>query len=738
MVKKKHDPINRLKLAKNKEKNYKKHSNHHNGHSPPLIKTKSVSSKINPEHTVQTETQNNTENKKGHLKSNHTTHEHSSSHGNHHDEMLADFKKRFIVCIILTIPIFFLTHMVQDFLGLTSFKFYGDEFVLFLLSSIIFFYGGYPFFKGFFNEMKNFNPGMMTLITVAITTAYIYSLAVISGLMGMIFFLELVTLIDIMLFGHWIEMRSIRGASKSLEKLVKLLPAKAHLISKQGKINDVSLSALKKHDHVLIKPGEKIPSDGEVMNGSSAVNESLLTGESKFIKKTVGDEVIGGSINGHGSLTVEVKKMGDESFLAQVINLVNQAQEGKTKTQDLANRAAMWLTIIALLGGAITVIFWFVIAKMDFAFSLERSVTVMVTTCPHALGLAIPLVIAVSTVISARNGLLIRSRNAFEGAKDINAAVLDKTGTLTHGELGVSEVISLDDSISEEDILRYAASVEVESEHPISKGIISAAKYTMPLKNFHSIPGKGISGLVNGHEIKVMSYRYLEEAEINLENNIMSKLFLQGKTVVFVLFNDELKGCIALADIIRKESKQLIKELKKRKIKCMMITGDNESVAKWVAGEIDLDEYFAEILPHEKVEKIKRIQSRGLNVAMVGDGVNDAPALAQADVGIAIGAGTDVAMETADIVLIRSNPLDVITILDLASATYRKMYENLIWATAYNIFAIPLAAGVFYSQGILLSPALGAILMSLSTVIVALNAQIFRFKTFKISNSFKN
>ena len=679
----------------------------------------------------------------------HVKHGNSESmHSHGHSEMLQDYKKRLIVCLILTIPVFILTPVVQQALNLNqTINFYGEEYLLLLISSIVFVYGGYPFFKGFLEEIKNRIPGMMTLITVAITTAYIYSAAVTLGLMGMVFFLELVTLIDIMLLGHWVEMRSVMGASNALEKLAKLLPKNAHLINVHGRLQDIPLSELKVHDRVLVKPGEKIPADGRVINGESSVNESLLTGESSLQKKSPQSQVIGGSLNENGSLTIEVKKTGEESFISQVIELVSEAQQGKSKTQDLANKAAMWLTIIALLGGAITFLMWLAVAKMDLAFSLERTVTVMVTTCPHALGLAIPLVVAVSTAISAREGLLIRHRDAFENARAINAVIFDKTGTLTRGELGVSDVISFDEDIDEGELLKYAASAEIHSEHPLARGIVDSVEEVLPSQDFQSIPGKGVLATVGGIEIQVVSPGFLKELGINLqsefethlanklENNLTDStielLFSQGKTVVFVLFNGELKGCIALGDIIRKESHRTIQELKNRNIKCIMLTGDNEKAAKWVASEIGLDEYFSQLLPDEKVNKVIEIQSRGFKVAMTGDGINDAPALAQADLGIAIGAGTDVAVETADVVLIKSNPLDVISIMDLANSSYGKMRQNLIWATAYNVFAIPLAAGVLYYQGILLSPAMGAVLMSLSTVIVALNARMFKFKTSK-------
>ncbi len=770
-----------MKESKDKSKNnLKAHEKHHHNEKMEKSTVNHNNNQHNTQHSYpehspsnhHSQPQTRPQHNSNHAHTTHTSHSHGES-------MMADYKKRLFICLFLTIPVFILTPLVQEALQLNIFiNFYGEEYILLFISSIVFFYGGYPFFKGFKEEISDKIPGMMTLITVAITTAYIYSAAVTLGLMGMVFFLELVTLIDIMLLGHWVEMRSVMGASNALEKLVKLLPKKAHLINIHGRLQDVAISELKVNDQILVRPGEKIPADGIVLKGNSSVNESLLTGESSPLKKFPHENVIGGSINGNGSLTIEVRKTGEKSFISQVIQLVSEAQQGKSKTQDLANKAAMWLTMIALLGGAITLVVWLGIAKMDLAFSLERTVTVMVTTCPHALGLAIPLVVAVSTAISAREGLLIRHRDAFENAREIDAVIFDKTGTLTRGELGVSDVISFDEDIDEGELLKYAASVEENSEHPLAKGIINSVEEVLTSSNFKSMPGKGVSGEVGGIEVQVVSPMYLKDLEMkdlkNLENlnnlndlkdndkknlknefkddlnkdKIKNKekkpktdlesylknyqvdlLFSQGKTVVFVLFNRQLKGCIALSDIIHEESQRTISELKNRKIKCIMLTGDNEHTAQWVADEIGLDEYFSQLLPNDKVEKVIEIQSRGLKVAMTGDGVNDAPALAQADLGIAIGAGTDVAMETADVVLVKSSPLDVIAILDLAQASYNKMRQNLIWSTAYNAFAIPLAAGVLYSEGILLSPAMGAVLMSLSTVIVAVNARLFKFKS---------
>ncbi|MGQ4914400.1 MAG: heavy metal translocating P-type ATPase [Candidatus Asgardarchaeia archaeon] len=650
--------------------------------------------------------------------------EHEHDHEDHHEKMVQDFKKRFFVSTILTIPVLILSPLIQEFFGFT-FTFTGDVYVIFILSSIIYFYGGYPFLKGFVDEVKKKQLGMMTLIAVAITVAYVYSSAVVFAISGKFFFWELSTLIDIMLLGHWIEMRSIMGASKALEALVKLMPSEAHLMKDDGTIVDVPTAQLRPGDKVLVKPGEKIPADGVVIKGETSVNEAMLTGESKPVSKKPGDGVIGGAINGEGAIVVEITHTGEETYLAQVIKLVKEAQQTKSKTQDLANKAAFILTIIAITGGTITFFTW-ILLGMDIAFSLERMVTVMVITCPHALGLAVPLVVAVSTSISAQNGLLIRDRAAFERGRNIQAIVFDKTGTLTEGRFGVTDIIP-EDGFTEDDVLAYAAALEVNSEHPIAQGITRAAEdrgiRSLQVTEFKAIPGKGVEGVVNGKRVMVVGPGYLREKGIETTNEEIKKLQEQGKTTVYVLLDGKLIGAIALADIIRPESREAIERLKAMGIKCMMLTGDNKLVAKWVAEELGLDDYFAEVLPHEKSQVIKEIQARGLTVAMVGDGVNDAPALVQADIGIAIGAGTDVAIESADIILVRNDPRDVASIIKLAKATYRKMKENLAWATGYNAIAIPLASGILYNLGILLSPATGAILMSLSTVIVAINAR---------------
>lgn len=655
------------------------------------------------------------------------SHRDHGGHGDGHAHMVADFRRRFWISLALTVPVLVLDPMIQSFFGFTeAVRFTGDHYVLWALSSVVFFYGGWPFLKGIYSELADRRPAMMTLIAVAITTAYVYSSIVVFGLEGKILFWELATLIDIMLLGHWIEMRSIMGASRALEELARLMPTEAHKVMPDGSTRDVSLDQLGIGDRVVIKPGEKIPVDGEVVEGQTSVNEAMLTGESKPVSKQPGGRVLGGAINAEGSITVEVKKTGKDSFLSQVIDLVRQAQESKSKTQDLANRAALWLTIIALGGGTVTIFVWLALIRTDFAFALERMVTVMVIACPHALGLAVPLVVAVSTALAAGNGLLIRNRAAFEKGRNIQAIIFDKTGTLTKGKFGVTDTIVFENDIDEKELLKYAASVESRSEHPIAQGIVSSSKEAFQVEGFKAIPGKGAEGMVAGKNVKVVSPGYLRQNNIPADDERIQQLGSQGKTVIFVIIDGKLNGAVALADIIRPESRKAISQLKEMGIQCMMLTGDNRLVAKWVSDEIGLDEYFAEVLPQEKAEKVKEVQSRGLIVAMTGDGVNDAPALAQADVGIAIGAGTDVAVETADIILVKSNPIDVVAILGLSRATYRKMIQNLAWATGYNAFALPLAAGVLYGFGILLSPAMGAILMGLSTVIVAINARFLK------------
>jgi Cu2+-exporting ATPase len=651
------------------------------------------------------------------------------AHGTHAHHV-EDFRRRFWISLALTVPILATSEMVQHFLSLRHvLAFPGDRWVEFAFATTVYVYGGWPFLTGLVGELHKRLPGMMTLVGLAISVAYVYSAVVVFGLAGQVFFWETATLIDIMLLGHWIEMRSVLGASRALEQLVRLLPAEAHRVKDDGTMEDVPLTELRSGDRVLVKPGEKVPTDGVLIEGRTTVNQAMLTGESKPVEKSGGDEVIGGAVNGESAITVRVTRTGAETYLSQVIELVRRAQETRSRTQDLANRAALWLTIIAISAGGVTLAAWLATGR-EFHFALERMVTVMVIACPHALGLAVPLVVAVSTALSAKSGLLIRDRSAFERARELQAIVFDKTGTLTLGRFGVTDVVLLDGR-SEGDVVRLAAALESRSEHPIASGIVRAARergITYPAaRDVSAIPGKGAQGVVDAVEVKVVSPGYLRDQGLGVRDSgeRIQRLADQGKTVVYVLADGKPIGAIALADIIREESRDALRRLRKMGIQAMMLTGDARPVARWVAAELGLDDYFAEVLPDQKAAKIRDVKARGLTVAMVGDGVNDAPALVAADVGIAIGAGTDVAIESADIVLVRSDPQDVAAIVELARATYRKMVQNLWWATGYNAVAMPLAAGVLYGTlGILLSPALGAVFMSVSTVIVALNAQL--------------
>ena len=649
------------------------------------------------------------------------------SHREHHKKMVEDFKFRFWWTLALTFPILALSPMIQTFLGV-DWEFSGDSVILAALSTVVFFFGGWPFLKGLFEELKDKQPGMMTLIGLAITVAYAYSTAVVFGLDGQLLYWELATLVGVMLLGHWIEMRSVLSASAALEELAELLPGEAHRVTDDGDTEDVPLEELRKGDKVLIKPGEKIPADGTVVKGESSVNEAMLTGESKPVNKSEGDEVIGGAVNGKGSLTIEISKTGDESYLSQVINLVRQAQESKSKTQDLANRAAFWLTIIAISAGGLTFAAWSAFTGQDLSFVMNRTVTVMVITCPHALGLAIPLVVSVSTSLAATNGFLVRNRAAFEQARNLQAIIFDKTGTLTQGTFTVTDILNFDERYSDDEILRYAASLETNSEHPIAKGILEKAGETLDVEEFNSITGKGIEGIVDGKTIKVVSPGFIKEHEFDYPEEKVDEISGQGKTVVFVIMDDQLCGAIALGDKIRESSRNAVQSLHDMGLECVMLTGDNRQTAEYVARELSIDQVFAEVLPDEKADKVKEVQQQNKLVAMTGDGVNDAPALAQADVGIAIGAGSDVALETGDVVLVKSNPEDVASLVKLSGATHSKMLQNLAWATGYNVITIPLAAGVLYSWGVLLSPAVGAILMSLSTVIVAINARFLKLE----------
>lgn len=653
----------------------------------------------------------------------HESHNHSGH--DHHAHMVTDFRNKFFIILIFTIPIVLLSPMIQNFIGV-DWQFTGDSYIVAALATFVYFYGGWPFIKGAYDELKNKEPGMMTLIAMAISVAYLYSMAVVFGFNGEEMFWELATLVLIMLLGHWIEMRAINNASKALESLASLMPDTANRITENGETEEVQIDDIKAGDLLLVKPGEKMPLDGKIVKGKSQVDESMLTGESVPVEKSVDDEVIGGSINREGSLTIEVEKLMNESYLTQVIDMVRESQRTKSKTQDVTNKAAKWLFYIALAAGIITFIAWISIgATIDTA--IIRLVTVLVIACPHALGLAAPLVISVSTSLAAKHGLLIRKRPQFEKARKINAVIFDKTGTLTEGKFGVTDIQTFN-NIDENILLSYAATIENESEHPIARGILNEAKLKelelLEMSNFNSITGVGIEGTIDDKQVKVVSPGYVRKQKIDFDDKNFNKWSEQGKTVVFLLVNEELAGAIALADKIKESSKLTIEQLHKRNIKAIMLTGDNQKVANYVAEQIGIDEVYAEVMPNEKADKVTEIQERGLVVAMTGDGINDAPALTKADVGIAVGAGTDIAMDSADIVLVDSNPKDILAIFSLSKRTYNKLVQNLIWATGYNVIALPLAAGVLAPWGIILSPAVGAILMSLSTIIVAINAQL--------------
>ncbi len=631
---------------------------------------------------------------------------------------------RFWVCLALTVPIIAISPMPLEFFGLPHVSFVYDTWVLLGLATTIFLYGGWPFFTGALRELASKRPGMMTLVTVGITTAYAYSAAVALGLEGEPVYWELATLVDVMLLGHWIEMSSTMAAGKALEALARLVPAEAHRLAEDGSVADVPTATLVAGDRVLVKPGERLPADGVVVAGSSAVDESMITGESTPVAKRVGAEVVGGSVNARGSLTVEVRHTGEESFLAQVVALVHEAQASKSQTQRFADKAAFALTLIALGSGALTFVYWQFFTTEPLFFVLERTVAVIVIACPHALGLAIPLVVAESTSLAATHGLLIRNRTAFENARRVGAVVFDKTGTLTGGHFGVSRVVAVH-GYSNEDVLRLAASVEALSEHPIAAAIVAEVPEAPRAEKFEAIPGAGVSGIVKGVHVSVVSMlrARLDGHELPPQVADIAKT---GATSAVVIADGMVAGAISLSDRPRPESSEAVRKLRRLGITSVMMTGDAEGVARSVADEIGIEEVHAQVLPGDKAAEVTRMRAQGRLVAMTGDGVNDAPALAAADLGIAVGAGTDVAIETADVILVRSDPRDVVSVIELSRRTYAKMVQNLVWATGYNVVAIPLAAGVLAAQGLLLTPAMGAALMAASTVVVAINARTLK------------
>ncbi|RCR70700.1 copper-translocating P-type ATPase [Larkinella punicea] len=648
-----------------------------------------------------------------------------AGHDKHAGHHTGDFLKRFWVCLVVTVPVLLLSPMIQHWAGF-HWRFSGDTYMLMILSSFLYFYGGWPFLTGLVGELKNKNLGMMTLVAVAITTAFGYSVAVVFGLEGMDFFWELATLIDIMLLGHWLEMKSQMAASRALESLVALLPSIVH-VERDNQVIDIALKDLHSGDVLLVKPGEKIPADGLILEGTSYVNESMLTGESVPVQKQKADKVIGGGINTDGVLKIQVTGAGDDTYLQKVIKMVRNAQGAKSNTQNLADTVAKWLTLISISVGILTFVVWYT-GSQSLAFALERMVTVMVTSCPHALGVAIPLVIAISTTLSATHGLLIRNRTAFENARNLTMIIFDKTGTLTKGSHEVQAIIAQDKQFSDDQILQFAAAIQQNSEHHIAHGVIRKLKEKKldlwPSTDFTYLPGVGVMGIVNERKVMAVGPNYFKQ-ESQAVPTIPDQVDQATDTVNFILVDGKLAGLITFADSLRENAAEAVAALKKMNIKTFLLTGDNEKIAEAVSKKLQMDGYLANVLPHEKQDKVRAFQEKGEVVAMTGDGVNDAPALAQADVGIAIGSGTDVAAETADIILVNSDPMDVVQMITFGRATYRKMVQNLAWAVGYNVIAIPLAAGVLYPT-FMLSPAMGAILMSASTIVVAINAKLLR------------
>lgn len=654
---------------------------------------------------------------------NHGSHGGHSGHGHHSPGM---FKQRFFVSLILTLPILYFSPQLQGWLGYEAISFPGSGWINPILGIALYFYGGWPFLQGAWHEFQS-KIGMMTLIALAITVAFVYSLAVSLGLEGMPFYWELATLIDIMLLGHWVEMASVQGASKALEELSTLVPNEAHRMQ-DGEIEDVPVDQIQTGDVILIRPGEQIPNDGEVIEGSTSVNESFLTGESKPVHKEVGDEVVAGSVNTDGSVQVRVTRVGDDTAISQIMRLVEEAQSSRSRYQVLADKVAYWLTIIAIAAGTLTFIVWLTLS--DLVFSINRAVTVLVITCPHALGLAIPLVIANSTRLAAKNGILVRNRDALERAKDIKIVAFDKTGTLTQGKFGVQHIAA--EGMEEERALAIAAALENPSEHPLAKAIVDSAKQRQldlpQMKDFQTVTGRGVEGVIDGQTYWVGRPEWVKEENLSFPDSLQQALNRaddRGESAVVLMTQERAIAVIAMADQVRERARTTIDRLHEMNIQAVMITGDAEAVARAVAEDLGIDLYYARVLPEDKVNRIKELKKEA-PTAFVGDGINDAAALLEANMGLAIGAGTNVAIESADLVLVEDDPLDAVKALVLAKKTYGKMIQNLFWATGYNVIAIPLAAGVLSAWGFVLSPAVGALLMSLSTVIVAINAVMLR------------
>jgi P-type Cu2+ transporter len=657
----------------------------------------------------------------------HSSHEHAG-HDKHAGHSPAMFQRRFFICLLLTVPVLYLSPMFQMWFNYQAIQFAGVAWVTPILSTVIYWYGGWVFLRGAWAELHG-KIGMMTLVALAITVSYVYSVAVSFGLPGDSFYMELVTLVDIMLLGHWIEMTSVQGASRALEHLAKLVPAIAHK-QVNGRIEDVQVSALVEGDRILIRPGEQVPIDGEVIEGTSSVNEAFLTGESRPVVKKTNDEVVAGAVNGEGALTIKVIRTGDKTTLSQIMRLVAEAQASKSQYQTLADRLAYWLTLIAIGVSTLTFIVWLSIGTGGLTFAINRAVTVLVITCPHALGLAIPLVTINATAMAAKNGILVRNREAFERARGIKTIAFDKTGTLTEGKFGVKQIYT--DGIDESQALVIAASLESLSEHPLGQSIVLEANHRQSqlakASDFKAVPGQGVEGVVNGQRYRVGRPEWVQELKLQFPPALRSGLQAsesRGESAIVLMDDKQVLAIFGLADQIRPSARAAVAKLQQMGVQVVMITGDAEAVAKTVAEDLKIDRYYARVLPQDKAALIHRLKAEQ-PIAFVGDGINDAPALTEADLGLAIGAGTNVAIESADLVLIKSDPLDATYALKLAKATYSKMTQNLFWATGYNVIGIPLAAGIAAPFGILLTPAIGAILMSVSTVVVSINAMLLR------------
>ncbi|MGB3493328.1 MAG: heavy metal translocating P-type ATPase [Elainellaceae cyanobacterium] len=638
------------------------------------------------------------------------------------------FKRRFFICLVLTLPVLYFAPSFQQWFNYQAIQFPGSNWVTPILSTIIYFYGGLVFLKGAYHELRS-KIGMMTLVALAITVAFVYSVAVSLGLEGNSFYWELATLVLIMLLGHWIEMASVQGASRALEHLADLVPSVAHK-KIDGQIEDVPVSALVEADQILVRPGEQIPIDGEVVDGNSSVNEAFLTGESRPVVKKAGDEVVAGAVNGEGALTIKVTRTGDQTTLSQIMRLVEEAQASKSQYQSLADQLAGWLTYTAIAVSTLTFIVWLSVGTGGLTFAINRAVTVLVITCPHALGLAIPLVIINATSMAAKNGILVRNRDAFERARDIKTIAFDKTGTLTKGQFGVGQIYA--DGIEELPALVIAASLESLSEHPLGQAIVQEAhdrdRQLDKATDFKAVPGQGVEGVVNNQRYRVGRPEWVEELNLKFPSTLqkgVQESESRGESAIALMDDQQVLAVFGLADQVRESAREAVKKLQEMGVQVVMITGDAEAVAKTVAEDLHIDRYYARVLPKDKASLIQKLKAEQ-PTAFVGDGINDAPALAEADLGLAIGAGTNVAIESADLVLVKSDPLDATYALKLAKATYNKMIQNLFWATGYNVIGIPLAAGIAAPFGIILSPAVGAVLMSISTVVVSINAMLLR------------